>query len=286
MDKKFGIDVSKHQGNFDFNAAKKEGVEFVILRGAMSNTKDIKFEDNYKAAKSLELPVGVYQYSKATTTTEAAAEAEYFFNEVLKGKQFELPVYIDIEDKIQKKLSKQLLTNIVKTWCDFFEKKGYFVGVYSYKAFFDENLYDDELQRYSHWVAQWGNELTYSGLSVGMWQFGGETNKIRSNKVSGVVCDQNYMFVDFPEIIKKGGFNGFEKPLDVTHTYDEIKKKFLVTGSKVKVKKGASDYTGHRLASFVYDREHIVSQINGDRAVITYDSIVVAAVKTSDLIIV
>lgn len=285
MDKKFGIDVSKHQGNFDFNAAKKEGVEFVILRGAMSKSKDIKFEDNYKAAKSLALPVGVYQYSKATTVEEAKSEAEFLYNEVLKGKQFELPVYFDIEDNVHKKLGKQLLTNIVKTWCDYLESKGYFVGVYSYKAFFDENLYDDELQRYSHWVAQWNNELTYSGLSVGMWQFGGETNKIRSNKVAGVVCDQNYMFVDFPEIIKKGGFNGFEKAAEKPVEKVESKKA-LAVGGKVKVKKGASDYTGHRLALFVYDREHVVSQINGDRAVITYDSIVVAAVKTSDLIIV
>lgn len=42
-----------------------------------------------------------------------------------------------------------------------------------------------------------------------MWQFGGSTNLLRSNLIAGVVCDQNYMYVDFPEIIKKGGYNGF-----------------------------------------------------------------------------
>ena len=38
--KKFGIDVSKWQGNFDFKQAKSEGVEFVILSGAYSTFKD------------------------------------------------------------------------------------------------------------------------------------------------------------------------------------------------------------------------------------------------------
>ena len=44
-----------------------------------------------------------------------------------------------------------------------------------------------------------------------MWQFGGETNKIRTNKVAGVVCDQNYMLIDYPTKIKSAGLNGFKK---------------------------------------------------------------------------
>ena len=44
-----------------------------------------------------------------------------------------------------------------------------------------------------------------------MWQFGGETNAIRTNKVAGVVCDQNYMLVDYPSKIKAAGLNGFKK---------------------------------------------------------------------------
>ena len=46
---------------------------------------------------------------------------------------------------------------------------------------------------------------------MGFWQFGGETNLIRSNKMAGVVCDQNYMYKDFPSLIKENGLNGFEK---------------------------------------------------------------------------
>lgn len=55
-------------------------------------------------------------------------------------------------------------------------------------------------------------------------------------------------------------------------------------GDTVRVKKGARTYTGGWLASFVYDRKHKVLELNGDRAVITYEGVVVAAVKLVDLV--
>ena len=57
----------------------------------------------------------------------------------------------------------------------------------------------------------------------------------------------------------------------------------IKVGSTVKLKQGAKTYTGGSLASFVYDRKHIVKEISGDKAVITYNGTVVAAVKLSDL---
>lgn len=57
-------------------------------------------------------------------------------------------------------------------------------------------------------------------------------------------------------------------------------------GSKVRLKQGAKTYDGKSLASFVYNRNHIVKEISGDRAVITYGGVVVAAVKLSDLTLV
>ena len=57
-------------------------------------------------------------------------------------------------------------------------------------------------------------------------------------------------------------------------------------GSTVKIKSGANDYNGGGLAPFVYNRVYKVSEIKGDRAVITYDGVIVAAIKVSDLILV
>ena len=55
-------------------------------------------------------------------------------------------------------------------------------------------------------------------------------------------------------------------------------------GSKVKVRSGAKTYTGGGLASFVYSRVHVITQLEGDRAVIAYNGTTVAAVNTADLI--
>lgn len=60
----------------------------------------------------------------------------------------------------------------------------------------------------------------------------------------------------------------------------------ITVGSTVKLKFGATDYNGGSLASFVFAREYKVKEVKGDRAVITYNGVVVAAVKVTDLILI
>lgn len=60
----------------------------------------------------------------------------------------------------------------------------------------------------------------------------------------------------------------------------------IKVGSSVRLNKGAKTYDGKSLASFVHNRDHVVKEISGDRAVITYGGVVVAAVKLSDLTLV
>ncbi len=60
----------------------------------------------------------------------------------------------------------------------------------------------------------------------------------------------------------------------------------IVKGSVVRLKQGAKTYDGGNLASFVYERDHVVSEVSGDRCVITYGGVVVAAVRKSDLTLV
>lgn len=212
--KTFGIDISAWQKDFDFKKAKNEGVKFVILRGAYHLSKDVAFEKLYKGAKSAGLNVGCYIYSMAKSTNDAKKEAEFMIKNVLKGKKFELPIYFDIEDKVQKNLSRATNTAIVKAFCDTLEKSNYWTGIYASKSFYSEHLNDGELQKYAHWVAQWSKSCTYKGKDgvLGMWQFGGETNLIRSTRVSNYkVIDQDYMLIDYPSKIKAAGKNGYSK---------------------------------------------------------------------------
>ena len=250
--KTFGIDVSKWQGDFDFEKAKDEGIKFAILRGAYACGKDIKFEQYYKACKALNIPVGVYHYSMAKNVTEARTEANFLIENVLKGKQFEYPIYMDVEDKVQSALGKEKLTDIVTAFCDTVERSGYYVGIYSSTSFFKSYMNLNELERFDKWVAQWTKACTYPG-DYGMWQFGGETNKIRSNKVAGVVCDQNYAMKDYPKIIKDKGLNGFgntpvKQPVTPVKSLAEIAMEVIAgkwgngTERKEKLSKAGYDY--------------------------------------------
>ena len=208
MDKVFGIDVSFWQGNFNFQQAKNEGAKFSILRGAYSLSKDIRFEEYYNNANAAGLNVGVYHYTMATTVEQAIAEAKFLLDNILQGKIFELPIYFDVEDQVHKNLNRGQVSSIAKAWLNYLEERGYWVGIYSSRSFIERYLTEDVRNRYSLWVAQWNTELTYTG-NCGMWQFGGETNLVRSNKIAGVICDQNFMLVDYPTLIKNAGKNGY-----------------------------------------------------------------------------
>ena len=82
----------------------------------------------------------------------------------------------------------------------------------------------------------------------------------------------------------KSGYFVFDNEGNVVYTPET--KATIKVGSTVKLNKGAKTYTGGKLASFVYNRKHKVKEIKGDRVVITYLGIVIAAVKLSDLTLV
>ena len=236
--KRFGIDVSHWQGDFDFARAKsKEGVEFAILKAGGGDAglyKDSKFEANYKKCEVCGLPKGAYFYGNAKSTAEAKKEAEYFIS-ILKGKRYEYPVFYDVEGKMITDNDRATLTEIVKAFCSTMESAGYWVGIYSSESFFNSEMNDGELTRYSHWVARWGKSkpAPTSGAETQMWQFGGETNLIRSNKINGQTCDQDYCYVDYPAKIKAAGLNGYGKSEENTvpeneNAYDFPNVPFLV----------------------------------------------------------
>lgn len=206
--KKFGIDVSVWQRGMNFNKAKNEGVEFVIMRGMYGNAKDTEFETHYKNAKANGLGVGVYQWGRAANIAQAREEAQLLVEHCLNGKAFEYPIYYDVEDTIILNKSVNETTEIIKAWAETIENAGYYAGVYMNQSCFENDVIGDELAKlYTQWRAKWTTEANKPD-NVQMWQFGGETNIIRSNKIAGYVCDQNYAYENFPIIIKGAGLNG------------------------------------------------------------------------------
>lgn len=208
MTKVFGIDISVWQKGMKLATAKSEGASFVIIRGMYGNAKDVEFENFYKEAKNVSLGVGVYQWGRAANVAQAREEAQLLIEHCLKGKVFEYPIYYDVEDKILLDKGVNETTEIVKAWCETIENSGYFAGVYMNQTCFQYEVLGNELaQLYSQWRAYWTTEDRKPICQ--MWQFGGETNLVRSNRVAGYVCDQDFAYEDFPTIIKRACLNGY-----------------------------------------------------------------------------
>lgn len=208
MSKVFGIDVSKWQKGYDYAAAKKAGVKFAIIRAGYSTTKDTVFEAHYKGCKAQGIEVGAYWFSYATTTKEAQAEAKAFLK-AIKGKKFGYPVYMDVETEVMKKIGEEKLNDVVRAFAKVIEDAGYYFGVYTNVDWYKHVLSGKTLNKtYDWWIASWSAEEP-KGIDFGLWQFGGESNKLRSTKIAGVVTDQNYAYKDYPSIMKKKGLNGY-----------------------------------------------------------------------------
>ena len=209
MTKVFGIDISKYQKDMDLNQAKNEGVNFAIIRGMYGNKKDTSFESNYTKAKNAGLGVGVYWWTRAVNEAQAKEEAQILIDTCLKGKQFEYPIYIDVEDSLLSNLGKSKVDAIITSALETLENAGYYAGFYLNYDWYTNKCNGSELaKKYTVWLARWTSK---EQSQYPMWQFGGETNYIRTNQIAGQTCDQDYAYVDFPSIIKNGGFNGYSK---------------------------------------------------------------------------
>ena len=202
----YGIDVSKHQGMIDWSKVK---TDFAILRagfGRYTSQKDPQFERNYAGAKAAGIPVGAYWYSYARSAEEAREEANACL-QVLKGKQFEFPIYFDIEDSTQEFLGKAVLTAMCEAFCDTLEKAGYFAGVYASTYWFTSKLDHARLAgKYTIWLADYRAGYNKT-LKRDMHQY---TSNGHVEGISGRV-DMSTCTRDFPSIIKNAGLNGYSK---------------------------------------------------------------------------
>lgn len=201
-----GIDVSKYQGTIDFQEVKKSGKGFVILHAGFGrdiSQKDPCFETFYYSAKAAHLNVGAYWFSYAVDADDAEKEA-YTFIQAINEKQFEYPVYMDLEWDNQLIKGIDFCSSLVESFCGTLQKNGYFTGLYMSRSPLQTYIYPETAKKYSLWVAEYGDSCTYE-KSYDMWQKSGQGNV---NGICGDV-DLDVSYKNFPDIIKKAGLNGF-----------------------------------------------------------------------------
>ena len=152
------IDLSHHNTVTDFAAVKNAGIYGVILRagyGREASQKDRKFEEFYAAAKAAGLHIGAYWYSYADSVADAAKEANACLA-CIQGKQFDFPIYYDLEESSTASLGKDTCTQIAQTFCAAMEQAGYWAGVYANTNWFTNYLNFDALSaKYTIWLADY-----------------------------------------------------------------------------------------------------------------------------------
>lgn len=199
-----GIDVSKYQGDIDWNKVKKSGINFAIIRCGYRGfsegniNEDPKFKDNIKNAILSGVKVGIYFYSSAINELESIEEAEYVLNLIDKydlRRNISYPIVIDIEDFEGTRnfnLSVNERTNNVKAFCEVIKNSGLKPMVYSYTYFLENKLDMDQLLDYDTWIADYyGN--TWYNRNYTIWQY---TNEGHVEGIDGNV-DMNYSYKDY-----------------------------------------------------------------------------------------
>ena len=238
-----GIDVSSWNEEIDWAKVKAAGVEFAIVRifhhiaDTPNYELDPYFERNVREAQKYGIHLGGYFFSYAPNLAAITTEANMVVNELNKYPGvFTFPIVFDAEDgdKTDGFDIGSFAGDACKTFCTILEANGYYPMVYSYDWYFENTIGLSNVKDFDLWQASYpksnGTQI-YAGKgptqtvdhskrvklssydsNVTMWQYtgAGVIDGIYAGD-GGAIVDLNVCYVDYPSIIKNGGYNGFKK---------------------------------------------------------------------------
>ena len=197
------LDVSKWQGSIDWDAVKRSGkIDGVMLRvlGSKGGKPYIDpfFARNYAECTRLGLPVGGYYYTCAVTQRQTEEELAAL-KTALRGKTFQLPLAIDVEDPRLRSLTPAKLSARVAEAAAQLEAWRLYAMVYTYTNFADTALDMAAFAAYDLWIAEYRGKRP--ARRHGMWQY---TSSGKIPGVSGPV-DLSHAYKDYAGIIQRKG---------------------------------------------------------------------------------
>lgn len=280
---KFGVDISRWQGMYNFEQAKREGIEFAIFRCGGADDKNIgmyydsTYRRNYAECARLGIARGVYYLLDASSTEEAAEQARHCLS-LVEGMKLQLPVFVDVEGEA---LDADNLTEIINRFCEVIKEAGYDAGVYA-SASPLINLIDVKAIKEAGndvWCASYTAEIPNIGVDIDIWQYGGGSdNFIRDVYVAGQAVDQNFAYKDYD-------FTVAPEQTDVDTSDNETPDNNIDTkynGVKVRFT-GETDIYGTYITAWHNEDGYDVEGYNGETMRLTHDGVVFAVVRESDV---
>jgi len=170
-----GIDVSRYQGNVDWQQVKDAGIEFVIMRiGVQTDPEetldmDTRYKEYLASAKAVGLKIGVYVYNTSINRDMGIKTAKFVLD-TLDGEKLDLPIVYDWENW-KKFMNYNISLHTLKDAYDGFketiEAAGYESTLYSSKYYLENawmNIDNDDI-----WLAHYTDKTNYQG-NYYMWQ--------------------------------------------------------------------------------------------------------------------
>ena len=210
----YGIDVSEHNGNIDWEKVKASGkVDFVMIRAGYGQTSvDKQFRTNAVMCNTLGIPIGVYWFSYAKTALDAEREARACL-ETIKDYKITYPVAFDFEDdsvRVAKNagvyVGQSLATSLAKTFLSIIREAGYIAVNYSNPSYLNQYFEQSLRLDYPLWLAQWPvnpNPETKPSLDPVIWQYSSK------GKIPGISTDVdlNASYIDYTTFKKEPTLN-------------------------------------------------------------------------------
>ena len=202
-----GIDVSKYQGEIDWEAVKNDGIDYAIIRVGIRGyseggiLEDEFFRQNMEGAIANGIPVGVYFFTQAVNEAEALEEADFVIG-MLQGYELTYPVYLDIEDVKKEScrtngLTVEERTNNAKVFLERIREAGYEPGLYGNMKSFLLMVDLASLEQYDKWFAGYTLPIYYP-YEYKMLQYS------EKGKVAGIpaAVDINICFKDYENAVQ------------------------------------------------------------------------------------
>lgn len=219
---KKGIDISKYQGNVNFDKIKKAGIKFVIIRAGWGQGNiDPKFKRNIEECNKKEIPCGVYWFSYAYTTEMAKREAQSALKTVTPYK-LDYPIWFDFEyDSVSyaaKKgvnVTKKLASDIARTFMQTVSEAGYQTGNYTNLDFSKRMFGEDIMNNYDVWAARYTDKKVDIVNSADLWQYSSK------GEIDGIVgnVDCNYALKEYTN----NPVNNVVEDVLINTAYDDYK---------------------------------------------------------------
>jgi lysozyme len=202
----FGIDVSHHNGEIDWEAIQSAGVQFAILKASEgTRTVDSKFSYNVQEANRVGIPVGFYHF--AHMTNDPITEAQHYLLTIGEYRP-ELWHVLDMENQSLDGVtfSKSQVSNWCRGWLQHVEMLTGKVPMIYTGAAFARTYFESDFARYPLWVAHYGTDTPLSNPVWPEWtvfQYS-DTGKVDGNGSTYMDLNElNGQIQDYVNIGKK-----------------------------------------------------------------------------------